>query len=60
LTAERSLATNIPFDAPAATDQKPKLRYPADPTAGRVSVLRGVAPTRAFDKSIRKLTRMPV
>ncbi len=43
----------------AATDQKPKLRYPAGPTASRVSVLRRVAPARAFDKSIRKLTRLP-
>ena len=43
----------------AATDQRPKLRYPAGPTAGRVSVLRRVVPARAFDKSIRKLNRMP-
>jgi hypothetical protein len=42
----------------AATDQKPKLRYPAGPTAGRVSVLRRIVPARAFDKSIRKLNRM--
>lgn len=39
----------------AATDAKPKLRYTAGPTAGRVSVLRRLAPARAFDKQIRKL-----
>jgi NAD(P)-dependent dehydrogenase (short-subunit alcohol dehydrogenase family) len=44
----------------AATDPKPKLRYPAGPTAGRVSVLRRIVPARAFDKSVRKLNRMPV
>jgi NAD(P)-dependent dehydrogenase (short-subunit alcohol dehydrogenase family) len=44
----------------AAIDQKPKLRYPAGPTAGRVSVLRRIVPARTFDKSIRKLNRMPV
>jgi NAD(P)-dependent dehydrogenase (short-subunit alcohol dehydrogenase family) len=44
--------------ATAATDQKPKLRYPAGPTAGRVSVLRRIVPARAFDKSIRKLNRL--
>jgi NAD(P)-dependent dehydrogenase (short-subunit alcohol dehydrogenase family) len=44
----------------AATDSKPKLRYTAGPTAGRVSVLRRIVPARAFDKSIRKLNRMPV
>jgi NAD(P)-dependent dehydrogenase (short-subunit alcohol dehydrogenase family) len=42
----------------AATDAKPKLRYTAGPTAGRVSVLRRVAPSRAFDKQIRKLNRL--
>jgi NAD(P)-dependent dehydrogenase (short-subunit alcohol dehydrogenase family) len=46
--------------ATAATDPKPKLRYPAGPTARRVSVLRRIAPARTFDKSIRKLNRMPV
>jgi hypothetical protein len=44
----------------AAIDQKPKLRYPAGPTASRVSVLRRIVPARTFDKSIRKLNRMPV
>jgi hypothetical protein len=42
----------------AATDPKPKLRYPAGSTAGRVAVLRRVVPARMFDKSIRKLNRM--
>ena len=43
----------------AATDQKPKLRYTAGSTAGRVSVLRRIAPPRAFDRQIRKLNRLP-
>jgi len=42
----------------AATDSKPKLRYTAGSTAGRVSVLRRVVPSRAFDKQIRKLNRL--
>jgi len=42
----------------AATDPKPKLRYTAGSTAGRVSLLRRVVPSRAFDKQIRKLNRM--
>jgi NAD(P)-dependent dehydrogenase (short-subunit alcohol dehydrogenase family) len=42
----------------AATDPKPKSRYPAGPTAGRVAVLRRIAPAGAFDKSIRRLNRM--
>ena len=42
----------------AATDPKPKLRYTAGPRAGRVSTLRRVVPTRAFDKQIRKLNRL--
>jgi NAD(P)-dependent dehydrogenase (short-subunit alcohol dehydrogenase family) len=44
----------------AATDPKPKLRYPAGPAAGRISVLRRVVPARVFDRSVRKLNRMPV
>jgi NAD(P)-dependent dehydrogenase (short-subunit alcohol dehydrogenase family) len=44
----------------AATDPKPKLRYTAGPTAGRVSLLRRIAPVRTFDRSVRKLNRMPV
>jgi hypothetical protein len=43
----------------AATDPKPKLRYTAGPTAGRVSALRRFVPTRAFDRQIRKLNRLP-
>lgn len=44
--------------ATAATDRKPKLRYTAGSTAGRVSVLRRIVPARTFDRSIRKLNRM--
>jgi NAD(P)-dependent dehydrogenase (short-subunit alcohol dehydrogenase family) len=43
----------------AATDPKPKLRYTAGPTAGRVSTLRRFVPTRVFDRQIRKLNRLP-
>jgi NAD(P)-dependent dehydrogenase (short-subunit alcohol dehydrogenase family) len=42
----------------AATDPKPKLRYLAGSTAGRVAALRRIVPARTFDKSIRKLNRM--
>ncbi len=42
----------------AATDTKPKLRYTAGPLASRVRTLRRVAPTRAFDRQIRKLNRL--
>jgi len=42
----------------AATDAKPKLRYTAGPLAGRVKTLRRIAPTRAFDRQIRKLNRL--
>ena len=42
----------------AATDAKPKLRYTAGPSAGRVSTLRRIVPARAFDKQIRKLNRL--
>ncbi len=41
----------------AATDAKPKLRYPAGVTAGRVSLLRRFVPARTFDKQIRKMNR---
>jgi NAD(P)-dependent dehydrogenase (short-subunit alcohol dehydrogenase family) len=43
----------------AATDPRPKLRYTAGPTAGRVSALRRFVPTRVFDRQIRKLNRLP-
>lgn len=42
----------------AATEPKPKLRYTAGPTAGRVSTLRRIVPSRAFDRQIRKLNRL--
>jgi len=42
----------------AATDPKPRLRYAAGPTAGRVRTLRRFAPTGAFDRQIRKLNRL--
>ena len=42
----------------AATDSKPKVRYTAGSMAGRVSLLRRVVPSRAFDKQIRKLNRL--
>jgi short-subunit dehydrogenase len=43
----------------AATDRKPRLRYTAGSTAARVSVLRRLVPSGAFDKQIRKLNRLP-
>jgi short-subunit dehydrogenase len=42
----------------AATDSKPKLRYPAGSGAGRVSMLRRLVPARIFDRQIRKINRM--
>ncbi|MET7479120.1 oxidoreductase [Streptomyces sp. NPDC005648] len=42
----------------AATDSKPKLRYPAGPMARRVSLLRRFVPSRTFDGQIRKLNRL--
>ena len=44
--------------AAAATDPKPKLRYLAGSTAGRIAALRRIVPARTFDKSIRRLNRM--
>jgi NAD(P)-dependent dehydrogenase (short-subunit alcohol dehydrogenase family) len=41
----------------AVTDAKPRLRYPAGVTAGRVSALRRFVPARVFDKQIRKINR---
>ena len=43
----------------AATDPRPKLRYTAGSTAGRVSALRRFVPAWAFDRQIRKLNRLP-
>jgi NAD(P)-dependent dehydrogenase (short-subunit alcohol dehydrogenase family) len=42
----------------AATDPKPKLRYPAGSGAGRVSMLRRLVPARMFDMQIRRINRM--
>jgi short-subunit dehydrogenase len=42
----------------AATDSKPKLRYTAGPMAARVSLLRRIVPSRAFDRQVRKLNRL--
>lgn len=44
----------------AATEAEPKLRYPAGKLAWRVSVLRRFVPAAAFDKSLRKMLRLPV
>jgi NAD(P)-dependent dehydrogenase (short-subunit alcohol dehydrogenase family) len=43
----------------AATDPKPRLRHPAGSAAARISVLRRFVPARTFDRSVRKLNRMP-
>ena len=42
----------------AATDAKPKPRYTAGSMAARVSLLRRIVPSRAFDNQIRKLNRL--
>src|SRR5881394_1634314 len=42
----------------AATDARPKLRYPAGPLARRVSKLRRYAPSTMFDKQIRKINQL--
>src|SRR4051812_18899938 len=42
----------------AATDSRPKLRYPAGPLARRVSKLRRYAPSTAFDRQIRKINQL--
>ena len=42
----------------AATDARPRLRYPAGPLASRVAILRRFVPASAFDKQIRKLNRL--
>jgi NAD(P)-dependent dehydrogenase (short-subunit alcohol dehydrogenase family) len=41
----------------AVMDAKPKLRYPAGGTAGRVSALRRFVPAGFLDKQIRKINR---
>jgi short-subunit dehydrogenase len=43
----------------AATDPKPKLRYPAGPRARRLSTMRRWVPTRIFDRQLRKFNRLP-
>src|SRR5438874_11441761 len=43
----------------AATDEHPKLRYPAGKTARRVGKARRYAPATVFDKQIRKLNQLP-
>lgn len=42
----------------AATDTKPKLRYPVGRTAS-VSTMRRYVPARLFDQQLRKLNRLP-
>ncbi|GAB3071001.1 oxidoreductase [Nocardioides zeae] len=44
----------------AATDTAPRLRYPAGPSASRTALLRRFVPAAGFDRSIRKLNRLPV
>jgi NAD(P)-dependent dehydrogenase (short-subunit alcohol dehydrogenase family) len=46
--------------AAAATDKRPKLRYPAGALARRVSKLRRYAPSAMFDKQIRKINQLNV
>jgi len=43
----------------AATDAKPKLRYPAGAQTGRVHTMRRLVPSRLFDRQIRKLNQLP-
>jgi NAD(P)-dependent dehydrogenase (short-subunit alcohol dehydrogenase family) len=42
----------------AATDPRPKLRYPAGPLARRVTKLRRYAPSTVFDRQIRKVNQL--
>jgi NAD(P)-dependent dehydrogenase (short-subunit alcohol dehydrogenase family) len=42
----------------AATSRKPKVRYPAGPTARRLSLLKRFAPAALLDKGIRKQNRL--
>src|SRR5213595_1011518 len=42
----------------AATDSRPKLRYPAGTLARRVSKLRRYAPSNLFDRQIRKINQL--
>ena len=43
----------------AATDAKPRRRYPAGKTAKQLSLLRRFVPAALFDKSLRKEMRLP-
>jgi NAD(P)-dependent dehydrogenase (short-subunit alcohol dehydrogenase family) len=43
----------------AATDKRPKLRYPTGTLARRVSKARRFAPAAMFDRQIRKLNQLP-
>ncbi len=43
----------------AATDAKPKLRYPAGRQAKQLAMLRRIVPARTFDKQIHKFNRQP-
>jgi len=42
----------------AATDTRPKLRYPAGTLAHRVSKLRRFAPSAVFDRQIRRTNQL--
>jgi short-subunit dehydrogenase len=42
----------------AATDRRPKLRYPAGPLARRVTKLRRYVPSTVFDRQVRKLNQL--
>jgi short-subunit dehydrogenase len=44
----------------AATDPKPKLRYPTSPRARQLSAMRRLVPARAFDKQLRKFNKLAV
>ncbi len=43
----------------AATDTKPKLRYPAGSRSASVATMRRLVPARMFDRQIHKLNRLP-
>lgn len=42
----------------AATAPRPRLRYPAGPTAGRLKLLRRFAPSSIFDRTLRKQMKL--
>jgi short-subunit dehydrogenase len=44
----------------AAKDDAPQLRYPAGKAAKQISLLRRLAPSKMFDKSLRKQMGLPV